>query len=99
MAPRGQYPAHLVRRPEPARMTVSTPPLSKHLQARGPAFYYQGDFGGGGLRIAATPMRHVTWRPWRNTGRASRRRRFSVCCSQASGKEQMRPVVTVTQKR
>ncbi len=41
--------------------------LLKHLHATGAAFRYHGDFDWGGLRIAATLMRHVPWRPWRYT--------------------------------
>ncbi|MFB7055944.1 TIGR02679 family protein [Streptomyces vinaceus] len=41
--------------------------LLNHLHTMGTAFHYHGDFDWGGLRIAATLMRHVPWRPWRYT--------------------------------
>ncbi len=41
--------------------------LLKHLHALGATFRYHGDFDWGGLRIAATLLRHVPWQPWRYT--------------------------------
>ncbi|MFD7627410.1 TIGR02679 family protein [Streptomyces sp. NPDC059851] len=41
--------------------------LLRHLHTMGAAFRYHGDFDWGGLRIAATLMQHVPWRPWRYT--------------------------------
>ncbi|MFF4182755.1 TIGR02679 family protein [Streptomyces sp. NPDC001691] len=41
--------------------------LLRHLHTRGAALRYHGDFDWGGLRIAATLLRHVPWQPWRYT--------------------------------
>ncbi len=41
--------------------------LLRHLHAHGTALRYHGDFDWGGLRIAATLLTHVPFRPWRYT--------------------------------
>ncbi|MGW2813559.1 TIGR02679 family protein [Streptomyces sp. NPDC001415] len=41
--------------------------LLRHLHSQGAAFLYHGDFDWGGLRIAATLLRHIPWQPWRYT--------------------------------
>ncbi|MFM9442355.1 TIGR02679 family protein [Streptomyces acidiscabies] len=41
--------------------------LLRHLHARGAVLRYHGDFDWGGLRIAATLLHRVPWRPWRYT--------------------------------
>ncbi|MFJ5224727.1 TIGR02679 family protein [Streptomyces sp. NPDC088400] len=41
--------------------------LLDHLHAHGATLFHHGDFDWGGLRIAATLLRHVPWQPWRYT--------------------------------
>lgn len=41
--------------------------LLSQLRRLGATFRYHGDFDWGGLRIAATLLRHVPWQPWRYT--------------------------------
>jgi uncharacterized protein (TIGR02679 family) len=41
--------------------------LLRHLHQHGATLHYHGDFDWGGLRIAASLLRRVPWRPWRYT--------------------------------
>jgi len=41
--------------------------LLRRLQHQGATLHYHGDFDWGGLRIAASLLRRVPWRPWRYT--------------------------------
>lgn len=43
--------------------------LLRQARAKGATLRYHGDFDWGGLRIAATLLRHVPWEPWRYTAR------------------------------